>query len=304
MDSILPSVFGIRGQWRPGDLHIQAKRIQNQQETVAHEHAFHEIVYVESGTVDHITVAGTRKLIVGDVITLKPHMWHQYRNPRSFTIVNCLFENALLRRYGAMLQLGEGVFQLFCQRTTKPREKPPRVLHAHPAQRTDILNTLETMMSEIRDTLPDWQVVVTVRLLDFLVTVARLGYGTELRLAFPPLANRALEAVVETVEYLEKHFKEVIMLNDLAKQFHISPFYLSRTFKKRMGMGIVQYLHHLRIEEACRLLRYSDEPITTVANNVGYDQIAYFSRRFCEETGVSPRKYRATYKSVGANSLP
>jgi AraC-like DNA-binding protein len=110
------------------------------------------------------------------------------------------------------------------------------------------------------------------------------------------MANRALEAVVEASDYIEKHFNETIMRNDLARKLHVSPAYLSRVFSKRMGVGIVQYQHHLRIEEACRLLRETDDPITRVAGLVGYDEIAYFSRRFRREVGQSPREYRAAYR--------
>jgi YesN/AraC family two-component response regulator len=191
--------------------------------------------------------------------------------------------------------LSKHMFELFRQRTPNPRKTPPTVLHAHPAGRPHILNTLETMMSELHDKPADWQAVLTVRLLDLLVTIARLGPDSK-RQPRPDMTNRAMEAIVEAADYLETHFTETIMLDDLARHLHISPTYLSRTFKKRMGMSIVRYLHHLRTEEACRCLRDSCDSITTIAGRVGYDEIAYFSKCFRQEVGVSPNAYRRSYK--------
>jgi len=54
----------------------------------------------------------------------------------------------------------------------------------------------------------------------------------------------------------------------------------------------------VRMEEACRLLRQTGRSITDVAGQVGYNEIAYFSRRFRSEVGLSPRQYRAT-KTTG-----
>jgi AraC-like DNA-binding protein len=54
----------------------------------------------------------------------------------------------------------------------------------------------------------------------------------------------------------------------------------------------VQFVHHIRAEEACRLLRFTNEPVTAIAGKVGYDEIAYFSRCFRAQIGRSPRQYR------------
>ena len=152
------------------------------------------------------------------------------------------------------------------------------------------------MMAELNEKPKDWQAEVIVRLLDCLVTIARLGPEEQGRAPIT-MASRADEAVVEAVDFLEAHFTEAIGLADLAQRLHLSPSYLSRSFTKRMGMGIVEYQHHLRVEEACRLLRHSEEPIGRIAGMVGYDEVAYFSRCFRDQMGTSPREYRYAYKT-------
>ncbi|MBI4026160.1 MAG: helix-turn-helix transcriptional regulator [Verrucomicrobia bacterium] len=96
----------------------------------------------------------------------------------------------------------------------------------------------------------------------------------------------------EVANFIEAHYSEAIKLNALAQMVHVSPSYLSRMFSRRMGMGIIDYLHHIRIEEACRILRHADEPISRVAMLVGYAEIAYFARRFRRDVGLCARQYR------------
>lgn len=295
MPSIPLRTLGTRSISTPGDFLVAVKRRAHPVEVPPHDHVFYEIAYVEAGTAEHMTAQGTRRLHTGDVIVLLPRVWHGYCHPQSFVIINCLFDGSLLRRYGAVLSLLRGFFPLFRLRMRDPSKTAPTVLHASPAQRAGLMSNFEEMMRELHERTQDWQARVIVRLLDCLVTIAHLGVGKR---AEPPsvMANRASEAVVEAVEFLEARFAEAIHLDELAKRLHLSPAYLSRSFTKRMGMGLIQYQHHLRIEEACRLLRHSEEQIGRIAGRVGYDELAYFSRCFREQMGTSPRAYRDAYK--------
>lgn len=81
-------------------------------------------------------------------------------------------------------------------------------------------------------------------------------------------------------------------LAELAQRVELSPWQLSRRFRERMGLGLPVYLQQLRVEEACRRLARTDDPITTIAITVGFDDPAYFSRVFKDITGRTPRAYR------------
>lgn len=280
--------------WSKNDLHVFVFRLL-QNETDPHEHVFHEIVFIESGTCEHVTVAGTQKLHPGDVIILKPRTCHQYRNPQDLQLINCLFDSHLLRDYRAFFELTPKGFDLFRRPGGSSRNVAPTLLHASPAQRTILLVFLESIMSEQAEKKTDWEAAVISQLLGFLITVGRLSENDAPTSPPVSLNNYAEKAVIETAQFLERHFREPNTLVELARQSHFSAPYLSRIFSKHMGMGIVKFQHHLRIEEACRMLRFTMDPISQIAGDVGYDELAYFSRRFRAEVGISPREYRATY---------
>ncbi len=95
---------------------------------------------------------------------------------------------------------------------------------------------------------------VTANLLEVLLLTARLS-RQEYREEPVRLADHTAQAVLDTVSHLETHFHQPVRLAVLAERVHLSPGHLSRAFSRRMGMGPVQFVAHLRGEEACRLLR-------------------------------------------------
>ncbi|MBQ7887944.1 MAG: response regulator [Clostridia bacterium] len=92
--------------------------------------------------------------------------------------------------------------------------------------------------------------------------------------------------------YIDAHYDEAISLSTLAARFHVDDSYLSRMFKQQVGSNLMLYLAKTRIEQAKRLLIQKDMSITDVAQLVGYDDYAYFSRVFRRMEGKSPRAYR------------
>ncbi|MFI3214103.1 MAG: response regulator [Eubacteriales bacterium] len=91
-------------------------------------------------------------------------------------------------------------------------------------------------------------------------------------------------------EYMMTNYNKLITLNEIARNCNISNSYLSRLYKKETGESIIRHLNYLRIEKAKTLL-LNDYRISEVANQVGYDDPAYFTNVFSKYTGQSPKKF-------------
>ncbi len=92
-------------------------------------------------------------------------------------------------------------------------------------------------------------------------------------------------------QYIKEHYKEDIGRNGIAEQFHLAPEYLSKTYKKQMGINLKDTIAEYRIEEAKRLLERG-ERVSDVAEKVGFDNFTYFSTMFKKYTGITPNQYR------------
>ncbi len=96
----------------------------------------------------------------------------------------------------------------------------------------------------------------------------------------------------EIKEYLDAHYAEKITLDDLAEQFYINKFYLTRVFKEQFGQPVTSYLVQLRITQAKRMLRFTDHSIESIAQECGLNDANYFSRLFKKVEGIPPGEFR------------
>jgi AraC-like DNA-binding protein len=90
--------------------------------------------------------------------------------------------------------------------------------------------------------------------------------------------------------------KKEVTLEDISQYVNLNPAALCRAFKSKTRMTIFQFLNKIRIENVCKLLVYSDLSISQVAYESGFNNMAYFNRRFRESTNMSPSEYRNQVK--------
>lgn len=92
--------------------------------------------------------------------------------------------------------------------------------------------------------------------------------------------------------YIASHYAEDITLTALASHLSLHPNYVSTLFKQACGISFSHYLRQVRISEACRLMRESNDRLYEIADLVGYHDAVQFNRAFREEIGMSPREYK------------
>ena len=100
------------------------------------------------------------------------------------------------------------------------------------------------------------------------------------------------EKILAIRAYLDDHFAENIDLDFLASHFFISKFHLSREFKKATGLTLGNYLNSRRINEAKQLLRFTKEPIGSIAVTCGIPDVNYFTKVFTKYESMTPSAYR------------
>lgn len=92
--------------------------------------------------------------------------------------------------------------------------------------------------------------------------------------------------------YVEKHLRDGSSLTGAAEFVHMSPAYLSRTFKDETGENYNNYVVRKRIEAACQMLLETELQVQEICEQVGYQDVHYFIRQFRRATGVSPSQFR------------
>lgn len=97
--------------------------------------------------------------------------------------------------------------------------------------------------------------------------------------------------------HLHQHYAEHISVPELADLAALSPSGLHRMFAKHTRTSLTGYIAGLRIGDACARLSGSNQPIQHVAEAVGYTSLANFNRQFRALRGMTPREYRAKFRT-------
>lgn len=93
-------------------------------------------------------------------------------------------------------------------------------------------------------------------------------------------------------DYIELHAEQELTLPDLAKQVGYSEYYLSRKFKREMGVSISTYIKYVRVERSKLMLAGTSMTIGQIAETLHFASSSHFSDGFREVTGKTPQQYR------------
>ena len=100
------------------------------------------------------------------------------------------------------------------------------------------------------------------------------------------------QLVQEIKRYLEDHYPEELTMNDISNMFGYDKDYLTRVFKYHEKTTIMDYLTHIRLRQAKKLLQNNSLTVSEIAGMVGFNSISYFSKLFNKETGMNAKEYR------------
>lgn len=92
--------------------------------------------------------------------------------------------------------------------------------------------------------------------------------------------------------YLYTHYQRKLSLTELVRTFHTNRTTLTRDFHREMGLPVMSYLNHLRIQVAAVLLRDTELSVSEVVERVGFRDVTHFVRTFRRQTGYTPSAYR------------
>jgi len=101
--------------------------------------------------------------------------------------------------------------------------------------------------------------------------------------------------ITQCIEYIYNHIHDRITVDDLADYTKLSQSYLSRLFKKELGISVSDYIREKKVEKAQNLLRYSDFSLVEIANYLSFSSQSHFIQTFEKLTGLTPKKYRDRY---------
>lgn len=109
----------------------------------------------------------------------------------------------------------------------------------------------------------------------------------------PKGENSRMDMRIRTaMDYISSHFAEPLTVPLIAERCGLSPSRLAHLFRANTGETPQRYLEALRLNRAQQLLEFTQSPIRHIAEAVGFSNPFYFTLRFKQQCGMSPRAWR------------
>jgi AraC-like DNA-binding protein len=130
-------------------------------------------------------------------------------------------------------------------------------------------------------------------LLSILQDLTKLPTFTLCPNYYQHVVSKKFETRINKVcNYIQNNFSEPLSLKEVADLVYMTQSNFCKFFKKATSITFSDYLNDLRINEACHLLIYSEENISKIAQDCGFESLSYFNRVFLKKKQLKPSEFR------------
>ena len=112
---------------------------------------------------------------------------------------------------------------------------------------------------------------------------------------FSEITKQGESVTARLRDLLYERYSEPLTLDVISSEIGLDRFSLCHKIKEEIGSSVMKELCAIRITKAKRMLRYTDEPIESIGRQVGFESHSYFTKRFRELCGCSPKEYRYSF---------
>ncbi|MEU0569902.1 AraC family transcriptional regulator [Nonomuraea sp. NPDC005983] len=271
-----------------------ARRFTHEGEEPVHTHSFVEIAVVVAGSAVHHSLSGRRRLQVGDVVLLRPGVWHGYEECAGLTLYNCCVGTDLLRNELSWTREDPQLGYLLWTGPHSLQRRGLLTTHLDDVELGRCVGYLEALDRLRALHLDKHRADVIGWLSLFLGQLSRTATAGQDEMAHGTVTH---PTVLRVMGLLEGDPAHDWTLAELSRTVALSPAYLVRLFRSATGLPPMAYLARLRVETASDLLLRTDDPVTAIARAVGWPDQSYFARRFKSYFGLSATVYRNRFRT-------
>lgn len=245
-----------------------------------HQHRDYELYYLVKGERDYFIEDRFFKVAAGDLVLIPRKVLHRTDGEGGLRYL-VHFSGQFLQKFFTPATLEQLMGKL------------PFVFRPEAKEHGRILAILEEMLQAFsksqREQTPCDEGLVAGYLYQLLFTMRYTGN------TYVP-HDYADERITRIIQYINENYSQINDIGQIAEQFFVSKYHLCRFFKKNLGIPLIAYLNAIKIREACRMIKGSNDSLTQIAMRCGFNSSSYFCKVFKNERGISPTEYRKRHK--------
>lgn len=159
-----------------------------------------------------------------------------------------------------------------------------------PASNDEIHQIVNTLFDTMRGKHLGFELTILGCFYQFFGCILKQKYYIETD-SEPTSNSKRILQLKKALELIETSYASCLTLEDLAREAGMNAKYFCRFFQEMTHRTPINYLNHYRVERACFELITSDQTITEVAMNCGFNDLSYFVKTFKKYKGITPKKY-------------
>ena len=230
----------------------------------------YQINYITNGSGIYENRYEKFRIQPGTILLLFPNKWHRYKPDMKVgwnehfvgfngDFTNRIFNHELLSPKNPVLKIGF---------------------------RESILQEFLNIISLINEEKPGYQQIATGNLMSIFGNIISTIKNNE-------FVSKEIEKKIRKANlYMRDNLNRNINMEELAKSQDVSYSTFRRMYKKYMGMSPNQYHLKLRLQKSKEMILYSKKSIKSIAYELGFESIHYFSRLYKNKEGIAPSKVR------------
>lgn len=251
-----------------------------------HWHEEAEITLIQEGTSRYVIDFETYELEEGDIILISPQVLHSAQLTNGQTMVSETYVFHLDMLNGKTM---DGCSIKYVNPLQNGTNKFPPVIKPSMKGYAKLLACINELKETFLTPSTGYELMIKH---DLFQIIYQLYHNDLVNVGTTKSASKQIEEKLKDIlGFIEEHYNEPLTIQQLADLCNFSKCHFMNFFKKYVGISCMEYIIEYRLNEVAAMLPLKEGSITSLAMDVGFNNISYFNRAFKRKFGVTPKRY-------------
>ncbi|WP_294603702.1 AraC family transcriptional regulator [uncultured Lactobacillus sp.] len=254
-----------------------------------HKHDYFEIDLVLDGETKFFTDNSVSTLHKGDLVIISPGTSHKIEVIESSIVICIVMKKSTFDNSFFNLIKADNILADFFNKCLYSSTENYLTFNVQITEK--ILGIIKNIFIESYSSLPQSN-AICCDYISILLSYALRGLSESNN--FKTYDNNLTNRFAKIINTIKVNC-DTVKLKDLARQYNYDKAYLGKLISKKTGHSFNYLRNYYRIQKSCNLLKYTDDSINSISEQVGYSSVNSFERSFQTVLHLTPSAYRRKF---------
>jgi AraC-like DNA-binding protein/mannose-6-phosphate isomerase-like protein (cupin superfamily) len=254
-----------------------------------HVHSFIELNYIYSGVCDQVINGKVVSLEEGQVCLLDTDVPHSITAlGENDILINIIMKKETFSSLFLSRLRNTSIVSNFLLNAVSENQRHDHYILFHSQSNKKLQNIIKNVLCEFFDQ-KDYSLDIVYYYIPIMFAELMRVYQFDKNFEVTPYSGKT--SIIAILNYIKQNYRDCT-LTTVAERFNFNANYLSNMIKEQTGKNFLELIQEQRMIHASSLLNKTKKSINEIANDIGYESISFFYRKFKDHFGVTPNQYR------------